>query len=108
MLMFYCIIGDIQTVRKKTRNKNNNPDENGSRKRIPNVNYKANIYNNPNNPNPSHLKKSKKPPNKHPVINNVIGNKCFHPVVQSKSIPIYWINLKRSERRSIFYTDQMS
>jgi hypothetical protein len=102
MLMFYCVIGDIQIIRKKTRKQNNNPDENGSRKRTPNVNDKA------INPAPSPRKKSKKFPNKRPLIDNVTDNKCFHPVVQSKSIPIYWINLKRSERRSLFYTDQMS
>lgn len=146
MLMFYCVIGDIQIVERKTRdrnnnrgdkaitpatrNRNNNPDETSSRKRTPNGNYEAinsaNRYRNNNpdeigsrkrTPNEIHeaftsatrnRKKSKKSAYEHPLNDNVTDNKCFHPVVQSKNIPIYWVNLERSERRSVFYTDQMS
>lgn len=93
---------DDKAVIPATRNRNNNPDGNGSQKRTPYRNYEA------ISSVSIHRKKSKKYASKRHFIDNVTDNKCFHPVVHSKSIPIYWVNLKRSERRSVFYTNQMS
>lgn len=100
MLTFYYVIGDIGIAQKKPRNRSDNPDDIKIRETASNVIDKMLP--------PIHRKKSKKSVNLRPQNDNVTDNKCFHPVVRSKSIPVYWINLKKSSRRSAFYSDQMS